>query len=140
MRVSSLLKLIRIGLAVWNMLKHYMKAVFSESCFRVILSQIIYESQFDINIVGSMISGYWRSKLPKSSIGSTHQGVLTIEFPVFLSTMWYLVMAEMAVKTTDHETFETLRIYPITPTELLKLAPRDVYYSQLSKLFVPLNI
>ena len=32
-------------------------------------------------------------------------------------------MAEMAVKTTDHETLETLRIYLITPIELLKLVP-----------------
>ena len=36
----------------------------------LILSHILNETQNNINIVGSMISGYWRFELPKSFLGS----------------------------------------------------------------------
>ena len=54
----------------------------------LILSQVFNEFQYNINIVGSMISGDRRLELSKSFFGSCNQGMLTYCIPcVFISNV-----------------------------------------------------
>ncbi len=86
------------------------KAVFSESCFNV---RVSFCPKLSMNLSMILISlvpwylGIRGLSCQKAFLAVITRGCWPIGFPEFLSTMWYLLMADMAVKTTDHETLET---------------------------------